>query len=228
MVHKISAASVGTSTISVTARTRVNFAIIHLLTAKHFALCVNKLEATYIGKEYGEFFTEITSYVSSTIVMSVAGLEAYINELFADYQHHYPKEYHTLIEEIWETIEEQSILEKYRIALALKGEKLEAGGKLYQNTNILIKMRNALIHFKPEWEDEKKAHQKIDKDIAGRFKPSPFLLNKRLSFPQNCMSYSCAKWAVISSIEFVKDFEDRFGIKSKIDPFLKKSELPRD
>ena len=44
------------------------------------------------------------------------------------------------------------ILEKYQMAIFLAGkEPLPEGREPYQPADLLIALRNALVHFRPEW-----------------------------------------------------------------------------
>lgn len=207
-------------------RTRMNFAVQHLLSAARFARKSHELEAEHAEESLGSFFDEIISYVSASILSSVASLEANINEIFVDAEMHFPEHKRELLHEIWNAIEQKSILEKYQMALALKtGEKLARGEAICQDADSLIKLRNGLVHFKPEWPDEQEIHKKIEQRLTSKFSLSPFIVGGAF-FPQKCMSYGCAKWAVLSSLSFMSRFSQKAGLVNKFDKFRNQLVLP--
>ncbi len=70
--------------INATSGYRPNFAVQHIIAAARFARLCYKVEDDNAGAPFGSFYDEVVSYVTATILSSVAGLEANINELFAD------------------------------------------------------------------------------------------------------------------------------------------------
>ena len=69
---------------------------------------------------------------------------------------------------------------------------LNKGEAAFDNVAALIKLRNALVHFKPEWSDEKREHLKIEKRLKGKFQLSPFLSPNDEFFPKRC-NESCMR-----------------------------------
>jgi hypothetical protein len=59
---------------------KVQFASHHLQAAAMYAREVHRIEVEHTGEPYGSFFDEIIRYASSVIIMSLAALEANINE----------------------------------------------------------------------------------------------------------------------------------------------------
>lgn len=116
---------------------------------------------------------------------------------------------------------ESKILERYQKVMKLRGiEPFERGLEPYQSVDVLIKLRNALVHFKPEWHDEQKEHRKLGERLRGEFALNPFITEGTgVLFPQRCMSYGCAKWAVDSTLAFMKEFSERMGLKFPFDKF---------
>ena len=56
-------------------------------------------------------------------------------------------------------------------------------------------MRNALIHFTPEWDNNLDKHEKIEKEVKkhNHFKLSRFYSKETMFFPYRCLSGSCAE-----------------------------------
>ncbi len=98
-------ATMGLPTASLTARTRVNFAVQHMLAAARFARRTGELEAAHAGEQFGDFFNEIMHFASATILFSAAALEANINEIFIDATVHFPNEDPASLKAIWDKLE---------------------------------------------------------------------------------------------------------------------------
>ena len=99
--------------------------------------------------------SEYQSFCYGSIVMSAALMEASINEFYDDCNkrkrlENIDNEDKNRINEIWSShpaIDRMSILEKYQFVLRLLClEPFEKGDKLYQDANIVIGLRNILMH----------------------------------------------------------------------------------
>ncbi len=210
-------------------RTRANFAVQHMLAASRFARMVGEIEVAHAGESSGPFFDEIISYASTTILTSAAGLEAYINELFIDADTNFP-EYRQgastdLWNFLWREFEKKPTLEKYQLALDLKkqpripkGEKSSARSN-FEAAGVLIAARDALIHFKPQWDDEEKSHRNLANLLLKHaVPPSPFYTSAL--FPHGFMCHAMAVWSVTTCLQFVEAFSQRAGLDNKFDGFV--------
>lgn len=210
--------------IKITSRQRADSAVQHMIAAARFARLCYKVEDENAGAPFGPFYDEIINYVTATILSSVASLEANINEIFADVRDNiviFDGLDMNLLTEIWNLIEEKPILEKYQFALVLKKkDKMNKGEQHYQYAETLIKVRNALVHFKPEWLDEQQKHEEIGKRLRGKFTLSPFLNENDPIFPMRCMTHGFADWAVRSSLDFAQWFAQSADLANKYDQFL--------
>jgi hypothetical protein len=153
-------------------------------------------------------------------MLATASLESNINEYFCEPEKVFPnllgESPHTLVK----LLEQKSILEKYQAVLSLLGfTEYPAGESPYQDVDALIKLRNALVHFKPEWHDEQELHRKIESRLKGRFEINPTIDENGVFFPQQCMSYGCTRWAVNTSLAFMKDFSERSGLPYRFSKF---------
>jgi hypothetical protein len=205
-----------TATVTVTAILRVNLAVQHLLAAARFSREVGKLENQHKGEQWGEFWESLFHPAIACILTTVASLEAYANELFSDRNTLFPEYSSELMHNLWETYEQKPILEKFEFALLLlRKPKMDRGAQPYQDIKVLIELRNALTHFKPEWVNEADEHAKISAKLAPKIKGSPFLSTSELLFPRRWAGHSCTSWAVSSAIAFAKDFERLAGLPAK-------------
>ncbi|HEV7889127.1 MAG TPA: hypothetical protein VGP08_00740 [Pyrinomonadaceae bacterium] len=209
------------TSVSATAKMRSNLSARHMLAAAYFSRKAGEVEIVNIGMPFGDFYDEIAWSVTAAIFFSVAALEADANEIFIDAHMNLPEYDKELLDTIWEMIEKKTILEKYEMALFLKRKKrFDKGVSAYQDVDGLIKLRNALVHFKAEWSDEKKEHKKIEARLKGKFQLSPFLAGDTEFFPKSCMSHGCAEWAVKTALTFRESFSNEAGLKNGFAAFM--------
>jgi hypothetical protein len=205
---------------SVTASVRTSLAVHLILTAAKFTRKVKEIETAHIGKEVGEVFEDIISYALSTILSSTAALEGYVNEIFVDRSTHFPEYNQQLIDDIWAIKERRRIIEKYNFVLSLKDKgRFETKQKYYKDAELLIDLRNALVHFKPEWSHEKGKHKELMTRLNNKFPSSPFYKAALTVFPDSFMSYGCAKWSVTTTVNFIGKFSEMADIENKLDKY---------
>ena len=113
----------------------------------------------------------------------------------------------TVLEKFWKTFERKSPLEKFNLALLLR-DKPEIDDKSddYRAMLAVLKLRNALTHFKPEWSHAPDKHQKLSKELESYFSPSPIFKGDQFIFPMAWAGHSCTSWAVQTAVKFI-DFE---------------------
>jgi len=199
-----------------TATTRVNLAVQHLLAAASFSREVGLLEKQHTGEQFAGFWEDIFHQAIACVLTTVASLEAYANELFFDREKTFPEYSPELLHNLWTTYEAKSIVEKFEFALLLrKKPPLERGARPFQDVKVLVELRNALTHFKPEWANEANEHKKLSAKLAGKVEGSPFLTADTLLFPRKWASHSCTTWAIKSTIAFAEAFEAAGDFPSK-------------
>ncbi len=71
----------------------------------------------------------------------------------------------------------------------------------------LLELRNALVHFKPEWFNQQGKHSRLSNKLAARLR-SPWFPEPEPLFPRAWASAECAKWACNSVKDLIIDFED--------------------
>lgn len=202
----------------ITLRQKSAFAVQHLMAAARFSRMCGKIEQENSGKPFGGFFDEQIACVSATVLLSTASLESNINEYLSEIDSNFPELNDQMKKEAFDLIEKKGVLEKYQFALAFKGkEKMLEGEQPFQDASALIKIRNALVHFKPEWHDEQKEHKKLEKLLSGKFTLNPSLASDGVFFPQRCISYGCTQWSVKSAFNFMKKFSELSGLALRFD-----------
>lgn len=168
--------------------------------------------------------------VTATVLSAVAGLESSVNELF---QECVDKETHTQLKgladhhrvrmaEAWNFLKEKQvdILTKYDEAIRLsESERLARGESPYQDVKGLIRLRNRLVHYSPEWSNEQDENNKLRRLLRNRFPENPYSAPKSeepLWFPHLCLGAGCANWAVNSTKAFLDQFSQAMGIPSRL------------
>lgn len=206
--------------VSMRARSRVNFGVPHLLSSASFSRATKALEIEHHGEPLGAFWDDVLAQATASIFTAVAGLESYANELFADRQWMFPAIRPDLLKALWDVYERKTLLEKFDLALMLQQlPLLDRKAKFFQDADLLIRLRNALVHFKPEWDDEREKHQHLSSELARRFPASPFIPAAPL-FPMGWASHACTAWAVSSVLNFIQEFEKAAKLPGRIDKFI--------
>lgn len=213
----------------------------HFWSAEVFAGNALQIEEEFSDKECAHgVYSKHQAYASGAVLSTVAFLEAYINELF----------YHCsltlggapidgLDRDQQATLGRMSrrgvprtarypVLEKYDIALDLLAKApLGAAAQPYQDASSLVKLRNALVHYEPEFYPvpgplrdsvDPRAAPSLEKRLRSKFPLNPLAATGYGFFPDHCLSAGCAAWAVEVSLSFVKSFVERVGIVERKSP----------
>lgn len=194
-------------------RQRSGFAVQHLMAAARFSRQCGEIQLANEGKQLGPFFDELISCVSATVMLSVASLESNINEHLSDSERLFAELPDGGREQLCALMGDLPILHKYQRTLAAKGlEAFDRGGRPYQDIDILVAIRNELVHFHPEWHDEQDRHEKLGKRLLYRFPLNPFISESSgVVFPQRFIGHGCTKWAVESALSFMTIFAEKIG-----------------
>ena len=193
------------------AQVKHNFSRQHFWAARYFADKALEIEQTINNADDKNIKSIHRSYVTGAIISIVAGLESSINELYLEACDNNRNTLRGLTEnaiemlaEWWEEVKLCPILLKYQTALLLTfKEKFDPGGQPYQDIDGLIYLRNALVHYKPEWDSELQVHKKLRNRLESKFELNPFAAENSLWFPHRCLGSGCAKWAVKVSKIFI-------------------------
>lgn len=199
---------------------KTNYSYYHLNGAALFARSAAQMERDFISPLQEEERSQYFSSITASILMSVAALESKINEVYlfaVDRNLHVFEGVEGWIidtlQEIWNAIEEKPILTKYQVALTVcKKGKFDKGQNPYQDAHRLVTLRNALVHYKPEWDTDLNEHKKLESYLSNRFPLSPFSHVNDAFFPKKCIGHGCASWAVETAIKFIDEFYHRLGI----------------
>jgi len=205
-------------------RTRTNLALHHLLAAGRYAAQIAIVEQENKGQPLGPFWDEILQNSLGVVTLSVAALECYANELWFEHAPARPEMNEAAAEKISELIDRESVITKYSLALSLyTGKSLELGCEPVQNVDALIKLRNGVVHFRPEWFGSQAKHEKLSKQLGGRFVPSQFFPNEPL-FPRAWATGDFAYWAIRSTVNFLDYYYSEAGLPNPLEKFKSRLE----
>ncbi len=199
---------------------KTNYSGYHIRGAAFFARSVAQIEHDLRPPLKGETGIQYFSSITASVLMSVATLESKINEVYlfaVDRNPHVFKGVETWVidtlQELWSAIERKPILIKYQLALTVcKKEKFNKGQNPYQDAQRLINLRNALAHYKSEWNTDPKVHKNLKSHLSNCFPVSPFSHVNDPFFPKKCIGHGCASWAVKTAVNFIEEFYKRLGI----------------
>jgi hypothetical protein len=222
--HAGIAASEGEDRAQLTARSKAHFSLQHLLAAAAFSREVAELEQRHAGEAFGPFFDDILARCTAAVLSADACVEAYANELLLD-----PIGTFSASDELIHGVyfraglERRTPHEKLDVVLRLRLHRDDlTSAKLagFDDVGKLASLRNALVHFKPEWMDSTSGpHDKLSRQLAQRFRGSPFLEKSERLFPRRWASHSCTSWAVSAVLTYLQAFEAAAGLPRRFEQF---------
>jgi len=212
----------------ITVRVKAGLFQFHLDSADRFASVCAKIESEEKHMEWPQpRWDEARSNSLAAVLLAAASLESSVNEF---YQQAVDKDGNALkplsesqiklLAELWPEIEKLSPLRKHQIALVTMGhEPMSQGQEPYRSADGLMRLRNALVHFKPEWDNDLKDHRSLEQRLSQLF-PVSVLANRAkgqmLWFPYKCLGAGCAEWAIESAVRFSQQFANTLGIRERL------------
>ena len=198
-----------------------------------------RLESKHEPDHWLQVIDRHQAFVIGTVLSTIAFLEATVNEMFTDASERSSSEHLEGLDSkhleglddsiinrlgaLWKLKVPKTasfkILQKYNIALTAADHlPMDLGKNPAQDVNLLIKLRNALIHYEPKTllidetpkTDSKPLH--LEAMLKGKF-PLNRLTEKSGNhfFYTKCLGHGCADWAVKSGISFVREFSKAMG-----------------
>ena len=167
------------------------------------------------------------AFALGAIFLSVAFLEAKISELLADAidnpsEEQMLSEVASLLAQGAPIPDKQPTLDKYQQTLhGCKREQFDKGSDPFQSAALAIRVRNALIHYKPEWVTSNQPRN-LDTALKAKLQDS-YSLNVTPKgtwsdfiggFPHECLTRTYALW----TIRACSSFDDDFFVR--MDPLL--------
>ena len=203
---------------------RAYFSSYHLWGARAFSAAAGRIEAAHSGQP--RFDIGHRAYVINSILAAVAFAEAAINEVFKDASDDHAgalkdlsTEAVSMLADYWSITEIKnkshiSLLDKFQLALRFCGaEPFKTDRSPYQNAHLVVCLRNALVHYKPESISAELNH-KLTRRLRGKF-PTCRLFEDSYNpfYPDHCLGHGCSEWALNAMHSLANDFFDRIGVK---------------
>jgi hypothetical protein len=214
------------ASLSATAKLRVNLSLTHLRAAAFLAGECYPLEQQYKWPATEPVLNQHNAFSISSVILSVASIEAFINEFHLDACDNsisfLGRASHVahLIRDLWYTVERGPILEKYQWILILSGvEAFKKGSAPFQPAADLIELRDSLVHFKPEWDDDARINERLEARLAGKFELNILSMPSQLFIPYRSLGHGSGAWAVNSAREFIGAFCKKLECADRIDPY---------
>jgi hypothetical protein len=161
----------------------------------------------------------------SSIVASVAFLEAMVNELYQDAaDDHTPPDGHItslsascrrLMADLWRSTDGGRLgaIQKYEMLLAFAdAPPLDRGGQTYESVKLVLRLRNAIIHYRPEDVVADEA-QVMEQRFRGKFDDNVLMAGSGNPWwPDKALGYGAAEWAHRSVQALADHVSDAIGI----------------
>ncbi|HEY7568401.1 MAG TPA: hypothetical protein VH762_12560 [Gemmatimonadaceae bacterium] len=163
------------------------------------------------------------SYVSGAILSAAAFLEASVNELYLELnglksseRTRLPRRVLAVLGRFWSDIERAPVLHRYQVVLMVAdAERFDERRAPFQDADSLMKLRDALVHFRPERPESRRRLRTLEQRLRTRFEPNPLALADSDWFPDLCLSAACAEWAVQAADAFTEDFCKRMALPAR-------------
>ncbi len=194
-----------------------------LRSAKREAARALAIEQEHPGDWSEPHVSEHMDIVVSSVLSSAVFLEAMINELYTDAHQDHPSYVGQLDGEVvrlmaawWEETNEgfDRTLAKYQLLLSFAGlDKMNKGTEPYQSADLLLRLRNAIVHYRPETIYADERHKLADQLSSRVAKNGLFSETVPMTWPNGVLSADCARWAHESAEAFADEVSTRLGIK---------------
>jgi hypothetical protein len=216
----------GSSTARAQSATRLHMSTRYLDAARCFSRRTAAMEKA--PQDTSQFEVEHRAYAMGAIMLSVAFLEAAINELFLDANDgHLPcvgdfgLDKVRVLKEAWSEIQKHpEMLLKYRRAHhLLKEREIEDLENRLRPAHLLVKLRNELTHYKPvtrtfgELDGLLNRTRVLESDLPGLFVPNQLVAEGTPLVPDGCLGADGAAWAVRSAEELASGFFTSIGLR---------------
>ena len=194
-----------------------------LWSAQHSFGRAKEIEQAHTGK--ARFDIEHRAYVLTSVMSAAGFMEAMVNELFQD-AHDSPgagssyvaplsARTQELMREWWALSGEgfERVLEKCQLLLVFAEKpKLDKGAQPYQDGQLLICLRNKVMHYRPEWVAVDVQHD-LEKSLRGKFADNALMAgSKNPWWPDHALGARCAEWAYRSSKALADRVTSELGI----------------
>jgi hypothetical protein len=105
-------------------------------------------------------------------------------------------------------------LDKYEALLEFAGRpSIDRSRQPYQDAAFLVKLRNLIVHFRPETSWISEDPHKLEKWLKGKFPDNQLAAGTGNSWwPDYCLGHGCSEWAHKAARAFVDHVVNEIGI----------------
>jgi|GEM_PF-1793758 len=227
------------STPAINAQQRYSFVHQFLQGSALFTRRAHQIESYNVDTVNEEMRAEHLACVVSAVTQCAAALEAEIAEIL-----HYGPGYHLgssgidiEVRNFLKPLKELKhdalpTLQMYKLVLHLL-KKPTIKGHINADADLLIKLRNRLIHYKSHWGPEMDDPNMDEKHLFRRLqrlnleKP-PFVppYPQTNFFPLICMNASLASWCVKTAVTYIDEFYEKLDIESRLKSYNERLTVP--
>jgi tetratricopeptide (TPR) repeat protein len=182
------------------------------------------------AKEMARLSSEVkgVSHALSAIILSICGLEAFINQIsffLSEHQEDKAIDSSLLPESL---IEKGAFNYQKTTSLEVKWQELSDAtvfngylkkNKYWPEIKDLIYIRNELVHFKSNGYEEVVPQPRVKLPIYNKIPKSVSLLDEPHSWPFKMLNEGLANWATMLTEQFINDFKDAFQEKRRNNDF---------
>ena len=195
----------------------------HLYSARHLADLACTLEKDHAGTSDQELIRRHRAYVIGSVLSASAFLESSINELYLEVQDHIangnPENRRRVLAvpaHFWSAVARPPILHKYQLALVVAdAEPFDEGRAPFRDADLLVALRDGLVHGRPEWRDSHGRRQNLARRLRAKFPHNALAREGDPEFPDQLLGAGCAMWAVRVAEKFSNDFCHRIAIPAR-------------
>jgi hypothetical protein len=163
------------------------------------------------------------SYVTGAILSAAAFLEASINELYlelhgprAPERSRLPRGMSSVLGRVWSHADHEPVLQRYQIVLTVAdAERFDERRDPFIDADSLIKLRDALLYTRPDRADRRRRLRVLEQRLKTKFDGNQLAAADAYWFPDQCLSSSCAAWAVQAAEIFSQEFCRRMALPSR-------------
>ena len=181
-----------------------------------------------------ELNAEHRACVVATVTQATAALESEISEVLMHGPGHHLGSDKTdaagrdFLSPLAEVVDRQQTLHRYNLVLhLLRKPRIDLGAEPYQSADLLVGLRNDLIHYRSEWGSSMDSKKLLAALRQLRFAKPPFVSMNTNFFPHRCLSASLASWTVTTTARFIDSFYGKLGIVSPLTPYTAQLRVPR-
>jgi hypothetical protein len=206
----------------VTLRVRVNLAVAHLRGALALAIECDGLERHHVWPATQVILDRHFGCASGAVIGAACALEAAVNEFRQDVIDGFDDDLGSAshvkrqIVDLWDTVDRLPLLRKFDWVLSLaQANPMPKGAEPLQSTADLFELRDALVHYKPEWYDDLKHSQRLEQRMKSKFALNRLAPADAAFLPYRACGVGASLWAAEAVAAFLKEFYARLGIRPK-------------